>query len=108
MIVMYMAIKHLPEICENLMAAGRKPDEPVAVVSNATWDKMDVLETTLAHAPKDVAEKGFEPPAIICVGHVVKMRQCLDWIGQMNGLAPRNLDPLNVRPDASSPKKDIA
>ena len=107
-IVMYMAIKHLPEICENLMAAGRKPDEPVAVVSNATWDKMDVLETTLAHAPKDVAEKGFEPPAIICVGHVVKMRQCLDWIGQMNGLAPRNLDPLNVRPDASSPKKDIA
>ena len=107
-IVMYMAIKHLPEICENLMAAGRAANEPVAVVSNATWDKMDVLETTLANAPEDVAKKGFEPPAIICVGNVVLMRQCLDWIGQMNGIAPRDLDPLGTGPDASQPKQDIA
>lgn len=107
-IVMYMAIKHLPEICENLMAAGRAANEPVAVVSNATWDKMDVLETTLANAPEDIAEKGFEPPAIICVGNVVLMRQCLDWIGQMNGIAPRDLDPLGTGPDASQPKQDIA
>ncbi|MCE2516954.1 MAG: uroporphyrinogen-III C-methyltransferase [Alphaproteobacteria bacterium] len=93
-IVMYMAIKHLPEICDNLITAGRNPSEPVAVVTSATWDKMEVLETTLAHAPKDVADHGIEPPAIICVGEVVRMRQCLDWIGQMNGFAPRNLDPL--------------
>ena len=107
-IVMYMAIKHLPEICANLIAAGRSKDEPVAVVSNATWDKMDVLETTLGQAPDDVATHGFEPPAIICVGNVVKMRQCLDWIGQINGIAPRDLDPLGTGPDASQPDKDIA
>ncbi len=105
-IVMYMAIKHLPEICERLISAGRSGDEPVAVVSNATWDKMDVLETTLAHAPEDVIKKGFEPPAIICVGNVVRMRQCLDWIGQMNGIAPRNMDPLNIADDPDT--KDIA
>ena len=107
-IVMYMAIKHLPEICEKLIGAGRPKDEPVAVVSNATWDKMDVLETSLSHAPQDVMEKGFDPPAIICVGNVVKMRQCLDWIGQMKGIAPRDLDPLGTGPDASAPNKGIA
>ena len=95
-IVMYMAIKHLPEICSNLIAAGRNPAEPVAVVSNATWSKMKVLETTLANAPQDIADQGFEPPAIICVGDVVRMRQCLDWLSQMTGTPPRDLDPLKI------------
>ncbi|MEL0196838.1 MAG: uroporphyrinogen-III C-methyltransferase, partial [Rhodobiaceae bacterium] len=31
-IVMYMAIKHMPDICARLIAAGRAPDEPVAIV----------------------------------------------------------------------------
>jgi len=25
------------------------------------------------------------------------MRQCLDWLGQMDGVPVRDLDPLNVR-----------
>ena len=96
-IVMYMAIKHLPEICANLINAGRRPSEPVAVVSNATLPDMKVLETTLGKAPDDVKESGIEPPSIICVGDVVLMRQCLDWLSQSQGEAPRNLDPLGNR-----------
>ncbi|XDZ65134.1 uroporphyrinogen-III C-methyltransferase [Alphaproteobacteria bacterium LSUCC0684] len=96
-IVMYMAIKHLPEICENLINAGRSPSEPVAVVSNATLPDMKVLETTLGRAPGDVIENNIEPPAIICVGDVVLMRQCLDWLSQAEGEAPRDLDPLGNR-----------
>jgi len=96
-IVMYMAIKHLPEICENLINAGRSPAEPVAVVSNATLPDMNVLETTLGTAPGDVIKNSIEPPAIICVGDVVLMRQCLDWLSQAGGEAPRDLDPLGNR-----------
>jgi uroporphyrin-III C-methyltransferase len=47
-IVMYMAIKHMPDICRKLLDAGRDPNEPVAVVSNATNPDMKVLETTLS------------------------------------------------------------
>jgi uroporphyrin-III C-methyltransferase len=107
-IVMYMAMKHLPEISRKLIEAGRHGDEPVAVVSNATWEKMDVLETTLSRAPQDIADRGVEPPAIICVGDVVLMRQCLDWIGQMNGIAPRNTDPLGTSGQSGAGSKDIA
>lgn len=103
-IVMYMAIKHLPEICDHLIKAGRSPSEPVAVVSNATWSSMTILETTLGKAPQDVIDQGVVPPAIICVGEVVRMRQCLDWIGQMSGQPPRNLDPLA----STSAKQDSA
>ncbi|MGC6484264.1 MAG: uroporphyrinogen-III C-methyltransferase [Candidatus Puniceispirillales bacterium] len=96
-IVMYMAIKHLPEITANLIKAGRSVHEPVAVVSNATMPTMAVLETTLGKAADDVAAHSIEPPAIICVGDVVLMRQCLDWLNQSAGQPPRDLDPLGSR-----------
>ena len=96
-IVMYMAIKHMPDICEKLIAAGRPADEPVAVVRNATREDMAVLETTLAKAREDIVESGIGAPAIVCIGRVVLMRQCLDWLGQMAGEPVRDTDPLGVR-----------
>ena len=96
-IVMYMAIKHMPDICEKLIAAGRSPNEPVAVVQNATRDDMRVLETTLGTAPQDITDSGIGAPSIVCIGRVVLMRQCLDWLGQMAGEPVRDEDPLGVR-----------
>ena len=96
-IVMYMAIKHMPDICKKLLDAGRDPNEPVAVVSDATNPSMQVLETTLENATADIDKSGIGAPAIVCVGRVVLMRQCLDWLGQMNDQPVRNLDPLNLR-----------
>ena len=94
---MYMAIKHMPDICRKLLDAGRDPHEPVAVVSNATNSDMKVLETTLSTAMQDIQDSVIGAPAIVCVGRVTLMRQCLDWLGQMDGVPVRDLDPLNVR-----------
>ena len=94
---MYMAIKHMPDICEKLLAAGRDPNEPVAVVKNATRADMQVLETTLTKAHDDIIRSGIGAPAIVCIGRVTLMRQCLDWIGQLEGEPVRDLDPLGVR-----------
>ena len=96
-IVMYMAIKHMSDISEKLLAAGRDPNEPVAVVKNATRADMQVLETTLTKAHDDITRSGIGAPAIVCIGRVALMRQCLDWIGQLEGDPVRDLDPLGVR-----------
>ena len=96
-LVIYMAIKHMPDICAKLLDAGRDPNEPVAIVSNATSPEMKVLETSLCKATSDIDQSGIGAPAIICVGQVVLMRQCLDWLGQMDGLPVRDLDPLNAQ-----------
>jgi uroporphyrin-III C-methyltransferase len=93
-IVCYMAMKTLPEITARLIAGGRQMSEPMAVVTNATTPEQRVLETTLGTAVADVAAAGMEPPAIVCIGRVALMRQTLDWVGQMAGEAPRDLDPL--------------
>ncbi len=95
-LVGYMAIKTLPAICASLMAAGRGGDEPVAIIADATLPTMRVVETTLARAAADLAASGLEPPAILCIGRVALMRRALDWIGQMAGQAPRDLDPLGT------------
>ena len=84
-IVMYMAMKHIGEIARNLMQAGRAASEPVAFVCNAATGQQTVLETTLGSAVVDVAASGLEPPAIVVVGEVVRLRQGLDWLGALSG-----------------------
>ncbi|SLN10921.1 Uroporphyrinogen-III C-methyltransferase [Pseudoruegeria aquimaris] len=93
-LVIYMGMKHAPQIAGALLEAGRPADEPVAVVSEATTAAQKVLETTLGTLVADLAASDLEPPAIICVGRSVLMRQVLDWQGLAAGQAPRNLDPL--------------
>jgi len=93
-LVLYMAMKHLDTITSRLIAGGRNPAEPVAIVCNATQADMQVLETTLGAAASEAAKAALSPPAIICIGNVVRLRQVLDWAAQLAGTAPRNLDPL--------------
>jgi len=94
MIVIYMGMKHLAHITKCLMDAGRPTDEPVGIVTSAATDQQQVLETTLGDAVDDCTTAGLQPPAIICVGRGVAMRQALDWQAMAAGTAPRNVDPL--------------
>lgn len=98
-LVIYMAIKHLAQISQSLLDNGRDPAEPVAVISEATLPNQRVLETTLGRAAADVADAGITPPAIVCVGRVALLRQTLDWAAQLEGMAPRALDPLGTGAD---------
>ncbi|MEM1102088.1 MAG: uroporphyrin-III methyltransferase, partial [Pseudomonadota bacterium] len=88
-------MKHLPQITARLLAAGREADEPVALVTTATTAEQRVLETTLSRAVADAARAALEPPAIICIGKGVLMRQALDWQAMAQGIAPRDTDPLH-------------
>ncbi len=95
-IVMYMAMKHLAQIAASLIHAGRRMDEPLAIVSSATTEAQQVLETTLGAAAGDLALAAIEPPAIVVLGEVVRLRAALDWLGALEG---RRLiaDPLGLR-----------
>jgi uroporphyrin-III C-methyltransferase len=80
-IVVYMALGHLGEVAERLIAAGRGPDEPAAVVAKATTPEQRVIETTLARAAADAAAAHIEAPAMLVVGPAVKLRQRIEWFG---------------------------
>jgi len=82
-LVIYMALKNLDAIARRLIAAGRPADEPVAIISKATTEEQRVIETTLAAAAQDAAAAAIEPPALIAIGPVVRLRRELDWLGQL-------------------------
>jgi len=76
-IVLYMALRHLDDIANRLIAAGRAPEEPVAIVSKATTAAQRVVITTLgaaAHAAQEV-----ESPAIIAIGEIARLHDQLAW-----------------------------
>jgi uroporphyrin-III C-methyltransferase len=81
-LVLYMALRQLPRIAERLMAGGRKPEEPAAVISNATTAAQRVLVSTLGEVARASAKS--ETPAIIVIGEVVRFRATLDWASALD------------------------
>jgi len=75
-IVMFMAVKHLGTIAQKLLAAGRDPEDRLAIVSNAALPTQKVIETTLEQA---ASLTDVPTPAIIVIGPVSAYRQTLDW-----------------------------
>ena len=80
-LVLYMARKFAGEIAAALIAAGRNADEPAAIVANAARADQSVTVTTLG----GLGEAGANAPAlcIIVIGKNVRLREELDWLGQM-------------------------
>ncbi len=76
-IVLYMALTHLGDIAERLIAAGRPAAEGVAIVSKATTPAQRVVITTLDRAASVAAT--VESPAIIAIGEVARLHQTLAW-----------------------------
>lgn len=78
-LVIYMGIKNLPIIVDNLMQNGRDPKTPVAVVRWASTPEQHTVVATLETIVHRVEEEAIKPPALIIVGEVVALRDTLDW-----------------------------
>ena len=79
-LVFYMALKHLDRISAKLIAEGRNPDEPAAAVSRASTPAQRVVVSTLGGLAQAVRDEGIEPPALVVVGEVVRLRDQLNWL----------------------------
>lgn len=76
-LVFYMARRFAAQLADILMAAGRPPDEPAAIVANATHPDQQVILTTLG----GLAQAAEDAPAlaIIVVGPNAELAQSLAW-----------------------------
>jgi uroporphyrin-III C-methyltransferase/precorrin-2 dehydrogenase/sirohydrochlorin ferrochelatase len=70
-VVLLMAVQNLPAIAARLIASGRSPSTPVAVVAEGTMPGERRVLTTLAGVEEDVLRGDVRPPAIVVVGDVV-------------------------------------
>lgn len=78
-LVFLMGMENLSYIRKQLIDYGRPADTPVAVVRWGTKPEQEVLTGTLATIEQLVRTYDFQPPAVIIVGEVVKLREHLRW-----------------------------
>ena len=78
-VVFYMGLVGLPVICEQLIAHGRAPDTPIALIQQGTTAQQMVLTGTLASMPALVEQTEIKPPTLLIVGEVVSLRHKLKW-----------------------------
>ena len=78
-LVFYMGVRQLGRIAEALIAAGRSPDDPAAVVERGTLPGQRTVLAPLAELPERVREAGIRPPSITLVGPVAGLRDDLAW-----------------------------
>jgi uroporphyrinogen III methyltransferase/synthase len=78
-LVIYMGVKNLPRIQEQLLRCGKQPTTPVALVRWGTLGEQQTLVGTLGDIAQKAREAKFVAPAIIVVGEVVTLRESLNW-----------------------------
>jgi uroporphyrin-III C-methyltransferase len=79
-LVLYMARKFAGEIAQALLAAGRSPDQPAAIVANAARADQQVIVTTLGGL--EGAAQNAPSLAIIVIGENVKLAEELNWLAK--------------------------
>jgi uroporphyrinogen III methyltransferase / synthase len=100
-LVFYMGVRTLPRIAEQLVAGGRTPDEPVAVVERGTLPGQRTLLATLADVAERAREEKIRPPAITLVGPVARLREQLAWL-ESRPLHGRTVAVTRARAQASA------
>lgn len=72
-VVFYMGVSAAAGIAEALVAHGRSPQTPVAVIYHGTRPDQQVRVATLETLAAKINAEGVKPPALLIVGEVVRL-----------------------------------
>jgi len=76
-IVLYMVMHNLERIAAALIAAGLGGETPAAVIASATTPDQRIIVSTLEKLAATVRAQNIEPPAIVVIGEIVRIREKL-------------------------------
>jgi uroporphyrin-III C-methyltransferase / precorrin-2 dehydrogenase / sirohydrochlorin ferrochelatase len=76
-IVILMGMNNLEHIIGQLLEGGLSPQTPAAIVENGTLPSQRVLVSELASLAAESAAQGYDSPAVIVIGNVVRLRDRL-------------------------------
>ncbi len=78
-LVFYMGVRQLPHIATSLIAAGRPPSEPAAIVERGTLPHQRTVTGTLATIAERARAESIRAPSITVVGAVAGLAPQLAW-----------------------------
>ena len=74
-----MGLIGLPIICQKLVEFGMDKTTPIASIQQGTTPHQRVYSSTLELLPAIAEQQQVNPPALLIVGEVVKLREKLAW-----------------------------
>ncbi len=78
-LAIYMGVGNLRRVCERLIEGGLAPDTPAAALRWGTTPRQQTVTGTVGELAAAAEAAGVEPPALILVGGVVRLREKLRW-----------------------------
>lgn len=78
-LVILMGMKNLDEIVGELLAGGRSPSTPAAIVMDGTLPSQQCLVAPLAEIAARARQAGLGAPAAVVIGDVVSLQESLAW-----------------------------
>ena len=78
-LVFYMGLANLQLICSGLLAFGRSPKTPAALIEKGTMPNQRVITSTLATLPDMIKGQRIYAPTLLIIGGVVSLHQQLKW-----------------------------
>lgn len=81
-LAVYMGVEQVAEWSRQLLAAGRPGSTPVALVSRCSWPDQQIATCSLAECAAAAEREGWQPPAILLVGSVLRTEQGGQLLGR--------------------------
>ncbi len=78
-LVIYMGVTSAPRWTAELIAGGKRPDTPAAIIRRCTWPDQTVVTCALARVPDEIEGRKLRPPVIVVVGEVTAQQDAVNW-----------------------------
>ena len=106
-LVFLMGLRALPNIVERLISHGVDAAKPIAVIASGTTSSQRTVTGALSTIVAKVTEAALEPPALIVVGDVVRLRESIGWF-EKRPLFDRGIVVTRARNQASELSRLLA
>jgi uroporphyrinogen III methyltransferase/synthase len=78
-LVIYMGVTSAPRWTAELIAGGKPPGTPAAIIRRCSWPDQTIVTCTLARVPEEIERRKLRPPVIVVVGDVAAQPDAVNW-----------------------------
>lgn len=78
-LVFYMGVTTAPQWSAALIAHGKSPSTPAAVIRRCSWPDQQLITCTLEEIPEVLAPGKLRPPVLVILGPVVSLAERYSW-----------------------------